>query len=84
MQMASAIQITRVVDVDKNEAADSSEHNKYIRDTGKFLSIGRISMETDLLIQSQPGDIENKEDKALNSEKCGQVRQNPQTGRKQK
>jgi len=36
-----------------------------------------------MLIQSQAEPIEGKEDKALNSAKCGQVRQNPQTGRKQ-
>jgi len=37
-----------------------------------------------MLIQSQNQPIENKEDKGLNSEKCGQVRKNPQTIRKQK
>ncbi|HEY6352103.1 MAG TPA: hypothetical protein VI636_22125 [Candidatus Angelobacter sp.] len=37
----------------------------------------------DMLIQSQNEAIENKEDKGLNSAKCGQVRQNPQTIRKQ-
>jgi hypothetical protein len=37
----------------------------------------------DMLIQSQTEAIENKEDQGLNSAKCGQVRQNPQTIRKQ-
>src|SRR5579872_6675558 len=37
----------------------------------------------DMPIQSQNQPIENKEDKGLNSAKCGQVRKNPQTIRKQ-
>jgi hypothetical protein len=36
-----------------------------------------------MLIQSQTGLIENKEDQGLSSVKRGQVRKNPQTGRKQ-
>jgi hypothetical protein len=37
----------------------------------------------DMLIQSQNQPTENKEDKGLNSVKCGQLRKNPQTIRKQ-
>jgi hypothetical protein len=38
----------------------------------------------DMLIQSQNKANDNKEDKGLSSGKCGLVRQNPQTIRKQK
>jgi hypothetical protein len=37
----------------------------------------------DMLIQSQNPSVENKGNEELNSVKCGQVRQNPQTRRKQ-
>jgi hypothetical protein len=36
-----------------------------------------------MMIQSQSEPIAGKENKELNSAKCGQVRQNPQTIRKQ-
>jgi len=44
---------------------------------------GEWTRTTDLRIMSRPADVENKADQQDSSAECGEVRQNPQTGRKQ-